>query len=228
MSQRFVRDASFRAFSRPCCAVTLPGTTVSARTSSSGEFSASRMASASSVPGSVSIITFLGVAGGLAPTGEAAFVPACVAGAPQKITTANASARNAANGRSNASREVSRTPQDRSGYFALLQDANCGVIFGITSGQGPPSPQNGSRLSSGSRRVNTKLTVSKSFPQTANEFYKRTLTSMQIRNNYYKSVNELCRCCYPLSQLKRQTLAGCAKLARRGMGIGVLLESVPQ
>src|SRR5580700_464577 len=59
MSQRLVSDASFNAFSSPCCAVTLPGTTVSARTSSSGEFRASRIASASSVPGSVSMITFL-------------------------------------------------------------------------------------------------------------------------------------------------------------------------
>ena len=74
-------DASAH-FPGPAVAVTLPGTTVSARTSSSGEFSASIMASASSVPGSVSMITFLAVAGG--------FVPAWVAGAPQEIATANA------------------------------------------------------------------------------------------------------------------------------------------
>lgn len=60
MSQRLVSDASFNAFSSPCLAVTLPGTTVNARTSNSGEFKASRIASASSVPGSVSMITFLG------------------------------------------------------------------------------------------------------------------------------------------------------------------------
>src|SRR5271169_138739 len=190
MSQRLARDASFRAFSRPCCAVTLPGTTVRARTSSSGEFRASRMASASSVPGSVSIITFLGAAGG--------FVPACVAGAPQKITAASRSARNAVNGRGNASREVLRPPQDRREYFALLQDTNCGVIFGITSGQGPPSPQNGSRLSLGSSGVNTKLTVRKSFPQTTNEFHKRTV-QYEKQEFCYGSVNDRVACCYPLS-----------------------------
>jgi|GEM_PF-4794540 hypothetical protein len=46
--------------------------------------------------------------------------------------------------------------------------------MGITSGQGPPSPQNGSRLSLGPRGVNTKLSASESFPQQANEFHKRT------------------------------------------------------
>jgi hypothetical protein len=44
--------------------VTLPGTTVMARTSNSGEFKASLMARASSVPGSVSIIAFLAAAAG--------------------------------------------------------------------------------------------------------------------------------------------------------------------
>src|ERR1700730_939192 len=51
-----------RAFSRPCAAVTLPGTTVRARTSSSGELRASMIASASSVPGSVSMMTLRPVA----------------------------------------------------------------------------------------------------------------------------------------------------------------------
>src|SRR5215472_2513996 len=50
------------ALSKPRAAVTFPGTTVSARTSNSGEFSASMMAMASSVPGSVSMITFRGAA----------------------------------------------------------------------------------------------------------------------------------------------------------------------
>src|ERR1700751_4677551 len=56
MSQRFASDTIRKAFSRPCFAVTFPGTTVIARTSSSGEFSASMRAMASSVPGSVSKI----------------------------------------------------------------------------------------------------------------------------------------------------------------------------
>src|SRR5882757_1073663 len=62
MSQRFASDTIRSAFSNPCAAVTFPGTTVNARTSNSGEFSASMIAIASSVPGSVSIITFRGPA----------------------------------------------------------------------------------------------------------------------------------------------------------------------
>src|SRR5579859_3838532 len=62
MSQRFASDTIRSAFSNPCAAVTFPGTTVSARTSNSGEFRASIIAMASSVPGSVSIISFRGPA----------------------------------------------------------------------------------------------------------------------------------------------------------------------
>jgi hypothetical protein len=62
MSQRLARETMRRAFSNPCFAVTLPGTTVMARTSSSGEFSASMRAMASSVPGSVSMMIFLDAA----------------------------------------------------------------------------------------------------------------------------------------------------------------------
>src|ERR1700678_2470705 len=64
ISQRLASEASLSAFSRPCFASTLPGTTVRARTSSSGEVSASMMAMASSVPGSVSMMTFWGPAAG--------------------------------------------------------------------------------------------------------------------------------------------------------------------
>src|SRR5208337_92830 len=59
MSQRLASEIMRRAFSSPCLATTLPGTTVTARTSSSGEFSASIRAIASSEPGSVSRIIFL-------------------------------------------------------------------------------------------------------------------------------------------------------------------------
>src|SRR5271165_3321144 len=69
MSQRSASETMRRALSRPCAAVTLPGTTVMARTSSSGELSASIKAMASSVPGSVSKIIFL--AAGEAHTGTA-------------------------------------------------------------------------------------------------------------------------------------------------------------
>src|SRR6516165_8390933 len=62
MSQRLASETMRRAFSKPWAAVTLPGTTVSARTSNSGEFSASMIAMASSVPGSVSMITLRGAA----------------------------------------------------------------------------------------------------------------------------------------------------------------------
>src|SRR5208337_4695514 len=62
MSQRFASDTMRSAFSNPSAAVTFPGTTVRARTSISGEFSASIIAIASSVPGSVSMITFRGPA----------------------------------------------------------------------------------------------------------------------------------------------------------------------
>jgi hypothetical protein len=65
MSHRFARETILRAFSKPCAAVTLPGTTVNARTSSSGEFNASMIAIASSVPGSVSMITLRGPAGAI-------------------------------------------------------------------------------------------------------------------------------------------------------------------
>src|SRR6266850_96565 len=59
MSQRLASETMRRAFSRPCLAVVLPGTTVMARTSSSGEWSASMRAMASSLPGSVSKMIFL-------------------------------------------------------------------------------------------------------------------------------------------------------------------------
>src|SRR6267378_722235 len=59
ISQRFASETIRSAFSRPCLAVVLPGTTVMARTSSSGEWSASIRAIASSVPGSVSKMIFL-------------------------------------------------------------------------------------------------------------------------------------------------------------------------
>src|SRR5882762_8711357 len=68
MSQRFANDTMRSAFSSPISAVTLPGTTVIARTSNSGELSASIKASASSVPGSVSKITFLDAHAGAAST----------------------------------------------------------------------------------------------------------------------------------------------------------------
>jgi len=54
------------AFSKPIAAVTFPGTTVMARTSNSGELSASISASASSVPGSVSMIIFFAAEAGIA------------------------------------------------------------------------------------------------------------------------------------------------------------------
>src|SRR5580692_2491456 len=187
MSQRLVREASFKAFSRPCCAVTLPGTTVRARTSSSGEFRARRMASASSVPGSVSMITFLAAASGFAAGPVPLFSFARVMGAPAKATTASARAMDAEHAawRKVAFRAIKfeggkvlrtllRAPRERSEDSALQSFTDCGIIMGITSGQGPPSPQNGSRLSSGRRGVNTKLSASESFPQSANEFHKRT------------------------------------------------------
>jgi hypothetical protein len=59
---RFAKETMRNAFSRPWLAVTLPGTTVMARTSSSSEFSPSMRAMASSVPGSVSKMIFLGAA----------------------------------------------------------------------------------------------------------------------------------------------------------------------
>src|SRR5690349_3838290 len=62
MSQRFANDTMRRAFSSPWAAVTFPGTTVRACTANSGELRASMMAMASSVPGSVSMITLRGPA----------------------------------------------------------------------------------------------------------------------------------------------------------------------
>src|SRR5271156_466454 len=59
-SQRPARLAIFSAFSKPASAVMFPATTVIASTCSSGELNASSIASASSVPGSVSRITFFG------------------------------------------------------------------------------------------------------------------------------------------------------------------------
>src|SRR5919198_204879 len=50
--------AGSSTFASPISAVTFPGTTVIARTSSSGEFRASIKASASSLPGSVSKMIF--------------------------------------------------------------------------------------------------------------------------------------------------------------------------
>jgi hypothetical protein len=160
---------------------------VRARTSSSGEFSARRMASASSVPGSVSMITFLGVAGEVTPFEERAFPSARVTPAPTKVMAARTSAMHAAIaaprdlalraetfGRVTARRELLRTAGERSEDSALQSFTDCGIIIGITSGQGPPSPQNGSRLSLGSHGVNTKLNASARFPQSANEFHKRT------------------------------------------------------
>src|SRR5580658_1166598 len=141
MSQRFARDASLRAFSRPCCAVTLPGT----------------MARASSVPGSVSMITFLGIpfsgaAGEFAGAVERAFPRARVAGAPTKVTAARTRAMHAAIaaprevalraemfGRVTAWREFLWTPGERSEDSALQSFTDCGIIIGITSGQGPPA-----------------------------------------------------------------------------------------
>src|SRR6516162_177910 len=64
MSQRFASDTMRSAFSSPIAAVTLPGTTVIARTSSSGEFSANIRASASSLPGSVSMMIFFAARAG--------------------------------------------------------------------------------------------------------------------------------------------------------------------
>src|SRR5215470_9852957 len=58
MSQRLANETIRSAFSSPCCATTFPGTTVIARTSSSGEFRANINAMASSEPGSVSKIIF--------------------------------------------------------------------------------------------------------------------------------------------------------------------------
>src|SRR6266850_141299 len=63
MSQRLASETMRSAFSRPCLAVVLPATTVMARTSNSGEWSASMRAMASSVPGSVSKMIFLPEAG---------------------------------------------------------------------------------------------------------------------------------------------------------------------
>ena len=77
--------------------------------------------------------------------------------------------------------------------------------MGITSGQGPPSPQNGSRLSLGTHRVNTKLSVSESFPQRANAFHKRT-EQYEIREKRYGNVNEAARRCYPGGEIERQSV----------------------
>src|SRR5438132_9269396 len=66
MSQRFASDTMRSAFSRHSSAVTWQGTTVMARTSSSGEFNANIKASASSVPGSVTKMTFLDAQAGTA------------------------------------------------------------------------------------------------------------------------------------------------------------------
>jgi hypothetical protein len=76
--------------------------------------------------------------------------------------------------------------------------------MGITSGQGPPSPQNGSRLSLGPRGVNTKLSASESFPQQANEFHKRT-EQYENRDQHQGNLNEAVRRCYPRGERRRQT-----------------------
>jgi hypothetical protein len=75
--------------------------------------------------------------------------------------------------------------------------------MGITPGQGPPSPQNGSRLSLGTRRVNTKLNASERFPQTANAFHKST-EQHEIGKKDQSNVNELARSRYPVGESKRQ------------------------
>ncbi len=77
--------------------------------------------------------------------------------------------------------------------------------MGITSGQGPPSPQNGSRLSLGTRRVNTKLSASESFPQSANAFHKRT-EQYEIWENRYGNVNERARRCYRVQRSSVKTV----------------------
>ena len=64
ISHRFASETMRSAFSRPMAAVTFPGTTVIARTSRSGELSASISARASSLPGSVSKIIFLAAKAG--------------------------------------------------------------------------------------------------------------------------------------------------------------------
>lgn len=74
MSHRLASETMRSAFSRPIAAVTFPGTTVIARTSSSGEFSASIRARASSVPGSVSKIIFLAAEAGKASTATSPIV----------------------------------------------------------------------------------------------------------------------------------------------------------
>jgi hypothetical protein len=65
---------------------------------------------------------------------------------------------------------------------------------GITSGQGPPSPKNGSRLSLGTCGVNTKLSARGSFPQTANAFHKRT-ARYGIGEKHYGNVTERAMSC---------------------------------
>ena len=135
---------------------------------------------ASSVPGSVSMMTFLGAAGGVALAAERAFSSARIPGAVMTETTARTSAMSAENAalcRAVLGAEMcaaSVTPRERGENFASLQFANFGLIMGITSGRGPPSPKNGSRLSSGRRRVNTKLRTRERFPQTAYAFHNRT------------------------------------------------------
>jgi hypothetical protein len=62
MSERPASSRSFSAFVTPSSSSTFPKTTVTARTSSSGERTARRMARASSIPGSTSRITGFGAA----------------------------------------------------------------------------------------------------------------------------------------------------------------------
>ena len=165
---------------------------------------------ASSVPGSVSMMTFLGAAGGVAPAAERAFSSARVAGVPRKAATARTIVTNTENAalRDSELRVATRasllTPRERGENFASLHFANCGLIIGITSGRGPPSPKNGSRLSLGSRGVNTKLRASERFPQTANEFHNRT-GLYEIWKEPSAAASERARSCYLRSELARQT-----------------------
>jgi hypothetical protein len=69
---------------------------------------------------------------------------------------------------------------------------------------GPPSPQNGSRLSSGRRGVNTKLSESESFPQTANAYHRRT-EQYEIWNKQYRNVNEPAMCCHRYREIESQS-----------------------